>query len=150
MAGPFVVTWLPGNPLSPRKPGVPATHIQSCRECWLSLGSGYFCLLSLVLDGAKRLVYRDPPPFFFFFFSFFFFFLKKTPPHPPTLLLVAISPHSPSPLSALCKVVSCFAVAVLLLWCEYFFSQFSLVWEGKLRKRLGEGRGEWKKRGSVV
>lgn len=78
---------------------------------------------------------------FSFFFLLFFF---KTPPHPPTLLLVAISPHSPSPspLSALCKVVSCFAVAVLLLWCEYFFSQFSLVWEGKLRKRLGEGSGE--------
>lgn len=36
-----------------------------------------------------------------------------------------------------CKVVSSFAGAVEFLWCD-FFPPNSLLWEGKLWKRLGE------------
>lgn len=120
--GLFAVIWLTSNPLSPRKPGAPTALLQSCQECWPSLGLGYFCCLSPVLSSPGSLSHWD--------LSFFF------PPSAaftqPVFTRLVLSCRS------FCSSSRVFAVWLLSsLWEEMLWRGSERVWgEGGRRKRV--------------
>lgn len=130
--GLFAVIWLTSNPLSPRKPGARTALLQSCQECWPSLGLGYFCCLSLVLSSPGSLSHWD--------LSFFF------PPSPfpsaaftqPVFTRLVLSCRS------FCSSSRVFAVWLLSsLWEEMLWRGSERVWgEGGWRKSAKGKKGD--------